>query len=44
MDIGENFLMQRAVRPLLRLLRDVVESPSLQEFKSHADVALGDMG
>lgn len=36
--------MERGVWPLHRLPRDVVESPSLQEFKSHIDVALGVIG
>lgn len=43
MDIGENFLTERAVQPWHRLPRAVVESPSLEGFKNHADVALGDV-
>ena len=43
MDIGNNFFTGRAVRRWTRLPRTVVESPSLEGFKSHVDVALGDM-
>jgi len=43
LDIGKHFFTERVVRPWPRLLRAVVESPSLEGFKSHVDVALGDM-
>lgn len=37
MDIGKNFFMERVVK---RWNREVVESPSLEVFKRHMDVAL----
>jgi len=43
LDIGKNFFPERVVRPWSRLPRAVVGSPSLEGFKNHVDVALGDM-
>jgi len=43
LDIGNNFFTERVVRPWPRLPRAVVESPSLEGFKNHVDVAPGDM-
>ena len=43
LDIGKNFFTGRAVRHWTRLRRAVVESPSLDGFKSHIDVALWDV-
>ena len=43
LDIRNNFFTERAVRRWTRLPRAVVESPSLEGFKSRVDVALGDM-
>lgn len=42
MDIRKNFFMERAVEHWNRVPRAVVESPSLEVPKRHADVALGD--
>ena len=41
MDIRKNFCTGRAIRRWTRLPRAVVESPSLEGFKKHVDVALG---
>ena len=43
MDTMKIFFPERVVRHWTRLPRAAVESPSLEEFKKHGDVALGDM-
>jgi len=43
LDIGKNVFTGRAIRHWTRLPRAVGESPSLEGFKEHVDVALGDM-
>jgi len=43
LEIRKNFFTGRVVRHWTRLLRAVVESPSLEGLKDRVDVALGDM-
>jgi len=43
LDIKENFFTERVVKHWTRLPRAVVESPFLEGFKNHVDVAIGDM-
>ena len=43
LDTGKNFRTGRVVRHWTRLPRAEVESPSLEGFKKHMDVALGGM-
>ena len=43
LDIRKNFSTDTVVRHWTRLSRAVVESPSLEGFKKHVDMAAGDM-
>jgi len=43
LDTRKNFFPERVVRRWTRLLRAVVESPSLKVFKKHVNMAPGDM-
>ena len=44
MDVREKFFTMRVVRCWHRLLREVVDAPSLEVFKARLDGALGSLG
>jgi len=43
LDIKKNFFTERVIKQWNRLPRELVESPSLEVFKKHTDIALSDM-